>query len=125
MVTHVVREKIYKLDEIYKFHRVDKKNYAAEIIYACIKDFVKYWRDLENRDFDGLRKVERDELYFFLNEKLYEICRVHLDLYWLTYDHDNLPMYRNGDEPEPFWQVGNRRKKRRKRKIIVTTTLNN
>lgn len=125
MVTDNVRAKLYRLDEIYIFHRRDKKNYAAKIIYEVIHEYTKYWRDLEDRNFDGLRKHERDELYFFINEKMYEICRVHLDLYWLTYDYDNLPMYRNGDEPEPFWQTGSRRKKRKKRKIIVTTTLNN
>lgn len=115
MVTDRVRAKLYRLDDIYIFHKRDKKNHAAKIIPACIIEFTAYWRELEDREFDGLMKHETDELYFFINEKLYEICRAHLDLYWLTYDYDELPMYRNGDVPEPFWQEGNRRKKYRKR----------
>jgi len=122
MVTHKVREKLYRLDEIYTFHRKDKNNYAAKIIFACIHDFTEYWRQLEDRDFDGLRKHERDELYFFFNEKLYEIARSHLDLYWLTYDYDDQPLYRNGDVPASFWQEGRRNPK--KRRIRVRAQLN-
>lgn len=113
MVTHKVRGKLYRLEEIYNRHRKEKNNYAGKIIFACIHDFSEYWRELEDRDFDGLHKHERDELYFFFNEKLYEIARVHLDLYWLIYDYDEQPMYRNGDEPEAFWQTGRRKGKRR------------
>lgn len=123
MVTHNVRAKLYRLDDIYIFHKRDKNNYAGKIIFACINDFTEYWRELEDRDFDGLRKHERDELYFFFNEKLYEICRAHLDLYWLTYDFDDLPLYRNGDEPEPFWQTG-RRSRKKKRRIRVRAQIN-
>jgi hypothetical protein len=115
MVTHAVREKLYRLDEIYKFHRKDKNNYAGKIIYACINEYMEYWRQLEDRNFDGLRKHERDELYFFFNEKLHEIARAHLDMYWLIYDYDDQPLYRNGDEPEPFWQEDRRRAARKRR----------
>lgn len=110
MVTGRVKTKLYRLDDIYIFHKRDKKNHAAKIIPACITEFTVYWRELEDRGFDGLMKHETDELYFFINQKLYEICRAHLDLYWLTYDYDELPMYRNGDVPKPFWQNGNRRR---------------
>lgn len=112
MVTHKVREKLYRLDEIYIKHKRDKQNYAGKIIFACIHDFTAYWRELEDRDFDGFRKHERDELYFFFNEKLHEIAMAHLDLYWLTYDYDDQPIYRNGDIPEAFWQEDRRRKRR-------------
>lgn len=122
MVTNNVRAKLYRLDEIYVQHRKDKQNYAGKIIFACIHDFTEYWRELENRDFDGLRKHERDELYFFFNEKLYEIARAHLDMYWLTYDYDDEPLYRNGEEPEPFWQTG--RIRRRKKRIRMRANLN-
>lgn len=122
MVTHTVREKLYRLDEIYKHHRKDKNNYAGKIIFACINEYLEYWRQLEDRDFDGLRKHERDELYFFFNEKLYEIARTHLDMYWLIYDYDDLPLYRNGDEPEPFWQE-DRRRLARKRRIQMRAEL--
>lgn len=91
-------------------------------MFACIHDFTEYWRQLEDREFDGLRKHERDELYFFFNEKLYEIARAHLDLYWLTYDYDGEPLYRNGDVPASFWQEGSRHKK--KRRIRVRAQLN-
>jgi hypothetical protein len=83
---------------------------------------LEYWRQLEDRNFDGLRKHERDELYFFFNEKLYEIAKAHLDMYWLIYDYDDLPLYRNGDEPEPFWQE-DRRRLARKRRIQMKAEL--
>lgn len=122
MVTHNVRGKLYRLDEIYVHHRKDKNNYAAKLLFAVIHDFTAYWRELEDRDFDGLRKHERDELYFFFNEKLYEIAKAHLDLYWLTYDYDDQPLYRNGDEVEPFWQTGRRKRKRRIRMKAALNT---
>ena len=124
MATVNVRKKLYRLDDIYSRHRKDKNNYVGKMIWAVINDFSEYWRELEDNNFDGLRDHEVDELYFFFNEKLMEIARAHFDFYWLIYDYDEMPLYRSGREPEPFWQTGKRRRNKRRirAKAVLSST---
>ncbi|MDO3385650.1 hypothetical protein QWI17_07355 [Gilvimarinus sp. SDUM040013] len=116
MVTKYVRRHLYKLDDIYEHHRKDKKNHFAPMFFAVVNDYMEYWRELEDQGFYGLANHEKDELYFYFNEKLLDIARAHLDLYWLIFDYDEQPIYRDGREPEPFWRTGKVQTKRRIKK---------
>jgi hypothetical protein len=119
MATKKVKPLLYKLDDIYNKNRKEQRNYAGKILMAVIHDFCEYWRELEDNDFKGLEKHETDELYFFFNEKLVNIARTHLDLYWLMMDYDEGQLYSDGREPEPFWRNPGSRKRRLKKHALT------
>lgn len=114
MVTEVVRPYLYKLDDIYDRNRKRFAAHGLMIVYQTIQDYLKYWRELEDEFFVQLEDREVDEIYFFFNEKILEIVRCHIDMYWLIQDYDDLPLYRDGREPLPFWWGPRRREQRRR-----------
>ena len=109
MVSSTVRPYLYKLDEIYDRNRKRFAAHGSMIIFQTVQDYLKYWRELEQEHFTDLKDQETDELYFFFNEKLQEVARCHLDLYWLIMDYDDKPLYQDGREPMPFWHDDRRR----------------
>ncbi len=114
MVTDRVRPYLYRLDEIYDKNRKRFAAHGAMIIFQTIQDFLRYWRELEDKHFASLQDWETDELYFFFNEKLLEIIRCHIDIYWLIMDYDDLPLYRDGRQPLPFWHKERRRAQKKR-----------
>ncbi|MEJ1367064.1 MAG: hypothetical protein RPU35_02445 [Candidatus Sedimenticola sp. (ex Thyasira tokunagai)] len=67
---------------------------------------MKYWRQLQDEHLGSYPDVFWGELYFFFNQKLYEIARCRLDLEWMIYEFDENGLFHETYEPKPFWRIG-------------------
>ncbi len=73
-------------------------------MHYVIQEFMRYWRDLQKDHIGKFHDRHWDELYFFFNEKLYEIARCRLDMMWLMYEFDGEGLFHPDHEPKPFWK---------------------
>lgn len=74
---------------------------------------MRYWRRLQDQYLDELPDVVWGELYFFFNQKLYEIARCRLDMMWMIYEYDEVQLFHDDYEEKPLWRDTNTSRKRR------------
>jgi len=111
---------LYELDKIESRARRKFPECSNLYLYYISRGFMRYWRRLQNQHLDELPDVVWGELYFFFNEKLYEIARCRLDMMWMIYEYDETHLFHEDYEEKPFWRSTNtscKKYNRRKRRV--------
>lgn len=104
MVSYNLRPYLYRLDEIEVQAR---RNFGCNTnlyLYHVTREFMRHWRYIQANHSDTIKYRLWDELYFFFNEKLFEIARCRLDMMWMIYEYDNEQLFHEDHQQGPFWR---------------------
>jgi len=106
VVTKTSHKYLCHLDNIEAEARKKYARCSYRYMTYIVRSFISYWRYLQRKYGDEIPDIVWNELYFFFNEKLYEIARSRLDLMWLVYEYDDQGLFHDEFEVKPFWRNG-------------------
>ena len=101
---------LYELDNIEIRARRKFAACSNLYLYHITREFMRYWRKIQSEHTDDLPDVVWGELYFFFNQKLYEIARCRLDMMWMIYEYDENQLFHEDYVEKPFWRDRNKAK---------------
>lgn len=104
MVSHRLRKYLHNLDKIEARARRNFGGCTSLYLHFVTTEFMRYWRCLQDNCSAEIQGKMWDELYFFFNEKLYEVTRCRIDMMWMIYEFDGADLFHEGHNPSPFWR---------------------
>ncbi len=104
MASKAVRRFLWRLDTIETAARKQHAYCTGMYLHNVTRQFMAYWREIQQDPDNGLEGREWDELYFLFNQKLRDIAYCRLDMFWMIYEHDEQDLFHKDHEQGPFWR---------------------
>ncbi|MEH6649147.1 MAG: hypothetical protein V7707_03880 [Motiliproteus sp.] len=104
MTSPKIRPYLYPLDDIETRARKNFGHCTGLYLHYITREFMRYWRELQQQDNEVLQGRGWDQLNFYFDQKLREIASARMEMEWLIFEYDDEQLFDTDHVPGPFWR---------------------